>query len=106
MSDDIPVSDNFEPVPGVKYEDEAVETPQEPVKEPETAPETPVNPEPPVEAPKEPEKPAQPEAVVERPKKATPIAKLLETKHTLEETLAQKEARIAELEAQVTKVSE
>ncbi len=27
MSDDIPVSDNFEPAPGVKYEDEPASKP-------------------------------------------------------------------------------
>lgn len=85
MADAI-LSDNFDPVPGVKYEDEKVEIPQEPAKEPEKAPETPVNPAPPepakVEEPAKPE--AQPETKVERPKKAGPIAKLLEDRHTLE----------------------
>jgi hypothetical protein len=102
MSDDIPVSDDFQPAPGVKYEDEPAVAPEAP-SEPEKAPETPVNPEP--TAAPEPE-PVKPEPVVERPKKATPIATLLEKKHELEETVATKEARIVELEALVQKAAD
>lgn len=100
---DIPVSPDFQPAPGVKYEDETpAEQPQDPVKEPETAPES-------SEAPKEPETPAEPKAeaepVKERPKKAGPIADLLEKKHNLETELeTERKARI-DLEAKITELS-
>jgi hypothetical protein len=96
---DIPVSENFEPVPGVKYEDEPAE-PAEPKVE-----------EAPVEAPVvEPQEPAQPEAVAEpvaeRPKKATPIASLLEKKHELETQLETERAERQKLEDQIKNLSQ
>jgi hypothetical protein len=100
---DIPVSENFQPVPGVKYEEEPAVAPEAP-KEPEQQPETPVNPEPTVE-PEKPQEPAQPEAVAERPKKATPIASLLEKKHELETQLETERQAKAELEAKIAELS-
>jgi hypothetical protein len=104
MSDifDIAVSDDFEPAPGVDYEDK-VEQPSEPVKE-EKAPEQP-------EVQDEPEKPATPKAEVtpepvkERPKKAGPIADLLEKKHTLETELEAERLARQELEAKILQLS-
>ena len=105
MSSDIPASDNFDPVPGVKYEDEKVEQPTEAPKVEEKAPEQ-------TEAPSEPQKPAEPKAEdaspekVERPQKAKPIADLLSKKHEAEERASKAEAENAELKAQIAKLSE
>lgn len=110
MPDEIPVSPDFQPAPGVDYGDTPAEQPQEPSPAPEKAPEQPV------EAPREPEKPA--EAPAEEPaadpqleaprdpegrfaKKPKPIASLLEKKHELETQLeAERQAR-QELEAKL-----
>lgn len=96
---DIPVSDNFQPEPGVKYEDKPVEQPVEtPVEDATKAPEPTVEPE-------KTEEPAKPEAVAEpvkeRPKKAGPIASLLEKKHESDARAEAAEARAAELEAKL-----
>jgi predicted RNase H-like nuclease (RuvC/YqgF family) len=102
-SSDIPVADNFQPVPGVDYGE--VETPVTPEVTP--APETTVIPEETVQ-PETPVEPAKPEAVVEEKplrQKAKPIASLLEKKHELETQLSERDARIAELEAQLQKPS-
>ncbi len=109
MSDaDIPVSDDFQPAPGVEYEDN-VEQPAEPVKEEAKAPEPTEKPaEATAEEPKaEPEKeqPRNPETG-KFTRKAGPIADLLEKKHSAEERAAQAEARAAELEARIATLSE
>jgi hypothetical protein len=110
MSDsDIPVSDNFAPVPGVKYEDEAAPAAQAeqaaPVKVEEAPVETPVN-EPPVEPAeteetKDPAKDTPRDPETGKYRKAGPIAKLLETKHTLETELETERKARLELEAKL-----
>ncbi len=104
MSTDIPESDNFEPVPGVKYDDEPAVPAEEPAKEPEPAPEPTDKPEPTVE-PAKPEAEPQPEKV-ERPQKAKPIADLLTKKHEAEERAIAAETRAAELEQKLQQLSE
>jgi pyruvate/2-oxoglutarate dehydrogenase complex dihydrolipoamide acyltransferase (E2) component len=102
MSDnDIPASDNFEPVPGVKYDDKPAE-PAEPAKV-EPAPEPTVEPEKTVE-PAKPE--AAPEPVKERPKKAGPIADLLSKKHELETQLETEKTARADLEVKLAELSQ
>lgn len=104
MDSDIPVSDNFQPVPGVKYEDNAQPAqpaePAEPkVEEPKVEP-TPEATEPTKVEPEKTEEPAKPEAapepVQERPKKAKPIATLLEKNHTLAEENAELKRQLEE----------
>src|SRR5688500_10701916 len=95
MSDDIPVSPEFQPAPGVKYEDEQVETPAEATAS-EPTPETPVNPEPTAPVVEEPAKPEAVAEPVERPKKAGPIAKLLEDRYTLETENAELKRKLEE----------
>ena len=102
MSNDIPVSDNFQPVPGVKYEDAPAETPQveTPVETPVVETPAPETTEPPKVEPEKTEEPAKPEAVVERPKKAGPIAKLLEDRHALETENADLKRKLEEASKQ------
>ncbi|MEW6126733.1 MAG: hypothetical protein AB1757_06820 [Acidobacteriota bacterium] len=110
-------SDNFDPVPGVKYEDEPAEQPQDP-KEPEKAPEQ-------TEAPKEPEKPVEaktedkvadpaeaPKADEGQPrdpegkftKKPKPIADLLSKNHDLKTENDQLKEQIKKLSEQPASV--
>lgn len=102
MSNDIPVSDSFQPAPGVKYEDEPAE-PAEPAK----VEEAPEHTDKPAEAPAEEPAPepakepvGEPEEKISR--KPKPIANLLEKKHELETQLeAERQAR-QELEAKLS----
>jgi hypothetical protein len=110
MSDDIPVSPNFEPVPGVNYGDEPAVAPEAP-KEPEPQPEQPVKPaEAPAEEPKadpepkEPEQPRDPEGRFTR--KPKPIANLLEKKHEAEQRAEAVEAENKQLKEQLAKLSQ
>ena len=107
---DIPVSDNFQPVPGVNYEETpaAPAAPAEPADpKVEPAPEKTENPEPTVE----PEKPVDPapEPKAEPPKversKPKPIASLLEKKHEAEQRAEVAEAKAAELEAKLAQAA-
>lgn len=95
---DIPVSDNFQPAPGVNYEETPAEQPSEPDKVEEKAPEPTVEPAKP-EA--EPEKPTQ----IQRPQKAKPIADLLEKKHSLETELENERKARQELETKLSHLS-
>lgn len=100
---DIPVSDKFQPAPGVEYEETPVETPE---AKPETTPEPTEQPaEPKAEEPKEElkEEPKEPESRPNR--KATPIANLLSKKHELESQLEQERAEKAELLRKVDELS-
>lgn len=106
---DIPVSDNFEPAPGVDYGDTPVETPAEttPVVEapaPEPTEPAKVEPEPTVEPAIEPAV-QEPQAPVER-SKPRPIASLLEKKHELETALETERQARAELEAKIAELSQ
>lgn len=96
MSNDIPVSENFDPVPGVKYEDASAE----PAAETTVSEQAPETTEPPKVEPEKPVEPTTPEVVVEpvreRPKKATPIATLLEKKHELETENAELKRKLEE----------
>jgi len=100
MSNDIPVSDNFTPVPGVKYEDTpaAPAAPVEPTEPKVEEPKVEPAPEPTVEP--QTQEPVKPEPVVERPKKAGPIAKLLEDRHSLEEENAELKRKLEEASQQ------
>lgn len=101
---DIPVTDNFEPVPGVDYgDDPQVETPVTPEVTPAPEPTEPakVEPEKTVEpATTEPEK----QIPVER-SKPKPIATLLEKKHELETSLEAERAEKAELQRKLDALS-
>jgi hypothetical protein len=107
---DIPVSDNFQPAPGVDYEETKVETPAESTEEAK-APETtePVQAEPEkTETPAEPAEQSEPvrDDQGRFTKKAKPIADLLSKKHELETQLeAERQAR-AELEAKMQSLSQ
>src|SRR5258708_20337515 len=112
MSDDIPVSDNFQPNPDVDYGDTnpTVETPTSEVtpevKAPEPTEPAKVEPEKPVDTPQEPQtpvEPAEPEKV-ER-SKPKPIASLLEKKYELETQNAEKDAIIADLQSKIDAAS-
>lgn len=99
MSDiDIPVSDNFDPVPGVEYEDETPEA-QPAANEPETTEPARVEP----ETTENPADAAEPERV-ER-SKPRPIASLLEKKHELETQLEQERQARAQLEDRISQLS-
>lgn len=100
---DIPVSDNFQPVPGVNYDDTPEAQPEAPsvVNEPEKTDEP--------EKASEPEKTDEPVEQSEPPKversKPKPIASLLEKKHELETQLeAERQAKL-ELEAKIEELS-
>jgi hypothetical protein len=96
---DIPVSPDFEPVPGIEYEDAKVEQPSDaPASEPAPEPTAP-----PVEEPAKPE--AKPEPVKERPQKAKPIADLLQKKHDAEVERDAALAKAQELEVQLAQAA-
>jgi len=99
---DIPVSNDFQPVPGMKYDDETVEPTEPKVEEPkvEETPESTVEPEK-TETPAEPAEPVK----VER-SKPKPIATLLEKKHEAETKAEELAAKNAELEAQIAELSQ
>jgi len=101
MSDDIPLSEAFQPAPGVKYED-TVETPTEApaeVKAPEPTEEVKTS------KPETTETPA-PAEDPQRYKKAKPIADLLSKKHELETALETERREKQELQAKLQAVSE
>src|SRR3990167_3672218 len=91
-----PEKENPEPVKEPEKPKE--EPPKEPVKEPEK---TPAKEPEAVEKPKVEDKPL-PEV---KPKKATPFANLLQKKHELETTLAEKEQAIADMQAKIETLS-
>jgi len=108
MPDEIPVSETFQPAPGVKYEDAPaepakVEEPVSPETKPAAEPTPAVEPKP-EEPPKEPkaeEPKTQEPAKPERPqKKATPFQTLLEKKHEAEVQRDEALAKLKELSEQ------
>jgi hypothetical protein len=105
MTEEIPVSDNFQPAPGVKYEDAPVEPVIEPAKvEEPVSQETNPPVEPKTEEPKEPVVPEEPKAdeppKVDRKPKATPFQTLLEKKHDAEQRAEAAENKLKELSEQ------
>lgn len=101
---DISVSDNFQPVPGVKYED----VPAEPAAETSVSEPAPESTEPAKVEPETTVEPA-PEPKAEPPKversKPKPIATLLEKKHEAEQRAEAAEAKAAELEAKLAQAA-
>jgi hypothetical protein len=105
MPEEIPVSDNFQPVPGVKYDDAPAEPVTEPAKVEEPVSQETIPPvEPKTEEPKEPVVPEAPKGdeppKVDRKPKTTPFQTLLDKKHEAEVRAETAEAKLKELSEQ------